>query len=158
MEDRELKWIDALKNKLIEVASSDIYHLAYCIKDHNNRTLYYLVYFTKKIKGIEVMKDAMFKTGKTGLYRFSDYDFKQKSLLDYSTDLWRNECVKQVHEKFQGSVAKVEDIKNWVILETPFIWRKEILKILEKDGKIECLSERSKCFTYPEKAIIKFRE
>ncbi|MBC7113959.1 MAG: three-Cys-motif partner protein TcmP [Candidatus Methanomethyliales bacterium] len=157
MESREMQWIDALKNKLIKASGSDLRHLAFCVKGYNNRTLYYLVYFTKHIKGIEVMKEAMFKTGKTGQYKFSDYNFKQTNLLDYSNELWQNECADIIYEHFRGSIQKTEDVKNWVILETPYIWRSGILIKLEEEGKITRVIGRPRRFTYPDNAYIEFK-
>ncbi|MEN3062218.1 MAG: three-Cys-motif partner protein TcmP [Candidatus Methanosuratincola petrocarbonis] len=157
MDSREMQWINTLKKKLIEASASDLYHLAFCVKGYNNRTLYYLMYFTKHIKGIEVMKEAMFKTGETGEYKFSDYNFEQKNLLDYSKELWQNECADKVYERFKGSAQKTEDVKNWVILETPYIWRKGILKKLEEDGKIVRVTERERRYAYPDDAQIEFK-
>jgi three-Cys-motif partner protein len=161
IESREMQWIDILKKKLIEASGSKLYHLAFCVKGYNNRTLYYLMYFTKHIKGMKAMKEAMFKTGMRGEYKFSDYNFEQKNLLDYSKDLWQEECAKMIYEHFKHDVHKngvrVKEIENWVILETPYIWRSRILKILENEGKIISVTGRSRQFTYPEKASIKFK-
>lgn len=38
MEDREREWLNILKSKLIQESSKDLLHLAFCIKDRNNRT------------------------------------------------------------------------------------------------------------------------
>jgi hypothetical protein len=102
------------------------------------------------------MKEAMFKTGKTGQYQFSDYDFRQKILLDYSKELWQKSCAEMIYEHFKHGVHQVEEIENWVILETPYIWRSGILKILENEGKIISVTGRCRQFTYPKKASIKF--
>ena len=156
MIDREIVWIDVLKKKLIEVSGTNLYHVAFCVKGYNNRTLYYLIYFTKHIKGVKAMKEAMFKTGKTGQYQFSDYDFRQKILLDYSKELWQKDCAEMIYEHFKHGVHQVEEIENWVILETPYIWRSGILKILENERKIISVTGRCRQFTYPKKASIKF--
>uniref|UniRef100_A0A7C3F4R9 Three-Cys-motif partner protein TcmP n=1 Tax=Candidatus Methanomethylicus mesodigestus TaxID=1867258 RepID=A0A7C3F4R9_9CREN len=156
-ESREMQWIDTLKNKLIEVSGSTLYHLAFCVKGYNNRTLYYLMYFTKHIKGIEAMKEAMFKTGKTGEYKFSDYNFEQKNLLDYSNVLWQKECANEVYEHFKGSCQKIKGIKDWVILETPYIWRSKMLIRLEEEGKITRVIGRNRQFTYPDGSLIEFK-
>src|SRR5438128_12378415 len=82
-----------------------IYKLSYRILDASNHTLYYLVYFTKSPKGIEVMKHAMSKAGKQWSYRFSDYDFdpRQSTILDYTNEKpWIRDEAERIYQQFRG--------------------------------------------------------
>jgi len=158
MEDREKLWITTLKSKLIEESQQNLYHLCFCVKGYKNRTLYYLVYFTKHKKGLEVMKEAMFNVGKTGTYVFSDHTCNQSSLVDYSKELWIADAAKEVYRNFAGETVRVLRVKDWVIINSLYKWRKEILRLLEKEGHIEFLGSRKMRFTYPDGGMITFLE
>jgi three-Cys-motif partner protein len=162
---REERWLALLRDRILaymkerEADKKEVYPLYFRTIDRNNNTMYYLVHFTKSPKGREVMKEAMWKIGREGEYVFSDVDFQQGvvSILDYIEDkIWMEQAARQVYEHFKGKTVDLEEISRFVIIDTPYIWRKEILKRLETRGNIEVIGMRQKSLTYPEGIRIRF--
>lgn len=127
----------------------------------NNQLIYHLVFATKHRRGLEVMKEAMFKVDRRGTYRFSDRtDPNQNYLLDYSEEkTWIPQAADAVYKKFKGLKASVMDIQEFVVDNTPFVFRKSILIYLEKSDppRIVEVTDRRRVFTYPDdKCIVKF--
>ncbi|MEW6044204.1 MAG: three-Cys-motif partner protein TcmP [Thermoproteota archaeon] len=128
----------------------------------DNNTIYHLVYGTKHWKGLEVIKRAMLKVGHGGTYKFSDRtDPNQTFLLDYGRDeFWVPEVGKMIFQHFRGQQVPLETINEFVITETPFLFKKtKVLTPLEKTNppKITNVSNRTtKRLDYPEGCIITF--
>jgi three-Cys-motif partner protein len=163
---RELGWMQLLTGGIlntvrnIDPSIQTIYHLFFRVLSKTNNTLYYLVYFTKSQVGVKQMKEAMWKIGGQGAYHFSDFDFKpgQTSILDYSQEQpWQREAADDLYDKFKGRTALLKEIERHVILNTPWIWRKKILELLEREDKIRVLGDRHRVFTYPEENPLVFK-
>jgi three-Cys-motif partner protein len=150
-EEREETWLRLLKEKLIELSKTDLYQLSFVMRGEHNTTLYYLVFFTKSVVGMKAMKEAMWNVGRTGEYTFSDFNFEQSSLIDYSKGLWIKQAADLVYNEYKGKTITLTQLETWVILYTRFIFRKEILVALEKEDKIQYEGIRQKSFTYPDK-------
>ena len=133
------------------------FHRTFEMIGENNRTVYHLVFATTHIAGLEAMKEAMVKVDRRGTFRISDRtDPQQTFLFDYSTDAWIPAAAKAVHEKFTGQKTLITVVRKFVLKETPFLFRKEILKRLEKEGKITEVTARKRNFTYPDLCFITF--
>jgi len=100
------------------------------------RTLYYLVFATKHIKGLEVMKEAMWRVDPRGQYKFGDLAKGQTTLFNLSSKWWYYDAARLVYQRFAGKTVSWEDIWKFVIEETPYVYRAGILNKLENDGKI----------------------
>ncbi|NOZ64533.1 MAG: hypothetical protein GXO71_06345, partial [Caldiserica bacterium] len=124
----------------------------------NNQVIYDLVFATNGLKGLEVMKEAMWKVDPRGTYRFSDTtDANQKYLLDFTDKKhWISDAAKMVFEAFRGRTVSIEEIKEYVIIETPYLFRSGILKYLEQQGKIANVSERKRRLSFPDGCVITF--
>jgi len=117
----------------------------------NNQVIYDLVFATNGLKGLEVMKEAMWRVDPRGTYRFSDTtDVSQKYLLDYTKEKqWIDDAAKMVFEAFRGKTVSIKKIKEYIIVETPYLFKKEILKRLEQQGKIVNVFGRERKMTFP---------
>lgn len=127
-----------------------------------NQVIYYLVYGTKHWKGLKVMKDAMWKVDRRGNYTFSDLtDVNQKYIIDYQSEShWVPKAAQMVYNKFRGQTVNEIEIHQFVIVDTPFIYRKAILRHLETKHyppKIRNVTQRKRKLTYPEGCLITFR-
>jgi three-Cys-motif partner protein len=139
------------------------YVISFEMKNEKNATEYFLYYGTNHIKGLEKMKDAMWKVDRSGAYMFSDYDAKKPQLeLDFvefsKPDL--SILADQIYEKFKGQKSLACRVKDFVVTDT--IFRRlnhatEALKILEKDGRILNVENRGKKMSYPDNSIIIFK-
>jgi len=128
-----------------------------------NQTIYHLVYGTKHWKGLEVMKKAMLTVDKRGIYTFSDNtDPNQTFLFNNSADEnWMPDAANRIFGKFKGQSVTVETIHEFIITDTPHIFKKKILEYLEKSvpSKITSVTGRkTKGFHYPDTCIIQFSQ
>ena len=118
------------------------------------RHIYDLVFATNGLDGLKVMKDAMWAVDPTGSYKFSDTTAGQTFLIDYLS--YVPEIADCIYKTFRGKTAAVEEIKEFTIVETPYIFRKAPLKLLEENNKIDNVSGRSRRYTYPDRCRITF--
>ena len=126
-----------------------------------NQLIYYLVYGTKHWRGLEVMKEAMWKVDRRGTYTFSDLtDVNQAYIIDWQNSAyWIPIAAGMVHDKFKGDTVEESVIHQFVITDTPFIYRKPILRHLEEGchpPKIRSVIGRKKRLSYPKGCLITF--
>lgn len=121
--------------------------------------LYYLTFATRHIKGLEVMKRAMWKADPTGRFRFSDRtDPAQTTLLSLEDEpSWSFPAARMVFDRYRGKVVSVEDIESFVTGETPYLFQKRpILGRLEDEGKLVKVEPRLKAKTWPDGCQLTF--
>jgi three-Cys-motif partner protein len=118
---------DALRNPKRANAR---YVTAFMMFDKKGQPLYWLLFCTNHLRGLEEMKKAMWAVDKSGSFRFSDSEAPgQLKLLDDSFDqIWLSE---QLTEKLVGRTMTVAEIKEYVLVETPCYLFKPALKSLE---------------------------
>lgn len=147
------------QNQLIRAANAKFVKTFEMIGE-KNQLIYYLVFATKHLRGLEVMKEAMFKVDRRGTYRFSDRtDPRQTFILDYGNEEnWVSGASKLVYTKFRGQRVSVEEVHDFVIIYTPYIFRKKILQHLEssKPPRIVKVDGRTRTLTYPDRCKITF--
>jgi three-Cys-motif partner protein len=160
-EDQRLRFLLNLYETQLKDVGGASYVRSFGMIGPQNQLIYYLVFGTKHWKGLEVMKEAMFKVDRRGTYTFSDLtDVNQTYLIDYTTEPhWIPDAAKMVYDRFRGKSVSENEIHEFVITSTPFIYRKSILRHLEKERppKIVRVAGRQKKFSYPEGCIITFR-
>lgn len=108
------------------------YTATFAMFDRNGRALYRLIFCTNNLRGLEEMKKAMWAVDKTGECRFSDEDApSQLKLLDDAfDDAWLADELKL---KLRGRTLSFNELKEFVLTETPCYLFKSALKILEKE-------------------------
>jgi three-Cys-motif partner protein len=85
-EERHHFIIELYKKQLRDVTGAR-YVRSFEIIGEYNQVIYDLVFATKHQKGLEVMKEAMWKVDPRGTYRFSDTtDLEQTYLLNYTDE------------------------------------------------------------------------
>jgi hypothetical protein len=101
--------------------------------DHNDVMQYWLFFCTQDLKGLEVMKRAMWKVDSNGTFRFSDkHDPKQVTFLSAYDDAG---LADMLEARFKGQTVTMEQIREYVLVETPYYVFKTGLGIIEKDRK-----------------------
>ena len=131
----------------------ELYDVAFKTKDRNDVKLYHLLYLTRSEKGMEAMKKAMYNVSKDGGYTFSDFGFNpyQKSLIDYTNEkVWLAEAMAELYDRFKCTTQLQAEVQKFVTCHTKWIFEKKILKLLEKEGKIQYNGKRTRRFTYPD--------
>jgi three-Cys-motif partner protein len=154
------KFLLSLYERQLQALGGAPYVRSFGMIGEQKQIIYYLVFATKHPKGLEVMKDAMWKVDRTGLYRFSDITgFQQSLLIDYENEpSWVPNAAKAVFLKFRGQAVSDNEVFDFIVTDTPFPKKKLILKYLENSSppKIINVSDRKRAGSYPEGCIITF--
>jgi len=105
-----------------------IYDFAMRGSDH--RLIYWLFFCTNSLKGLEEMKNAMWKVDPTGRFEFSDRDADQGMLMTYTQAMLAND----LDSKLRGRELTAKQLKEHVLTQTPEYRYSKAIKILkEKD-------------------------
>ena len=126
----------------------------------HNQVIYHLIFCTKHIRGLDLMKRAMWNVDRTGDYKFSDRDAPgQTYIFDYQDEShWIPTAADNIYDKFKGLTVGVSEIEEFVIAETEYIFKKAILKYIEnsKPEYILYISNRNRRGTFPSGCTITF--
>ena len=148
--------------KALRARANAKYVWSFAMFDSSPRLLYWLIFCTGNIRGLEEMKKAMRKVDRTGGFRFSDEDNPQQLRLlnDAYDDTWLAE---ELFTKLAGRTLTVKEIHEHVLTETPCYLFKGALKILEprSDPAIEVLNpspNRRRGTFYDEDRLVRFRK
>ena len=120
------------------------------------RTMYFLMFGTHHVRGLDRMKTAMWKLDPErgvlflGLTGGDPFLFEPEPNLAPLGELLRN--------RFIGQTITVETIEEFVVVDTDYTSShyKSVLKRLENHGLIECVTERKTRYTYPAGSILQF--
>jgi hypothetical protein len=121
------------------------------------RTAYYLMYGTRHPKGLEVIKDAMWSLDPVAGQRFVGSTGGQSVLFQEEPDL--SALRYAIVSRFAGSDVTVDEIETFVIEGTDYKathYKKGVLKELEKNEEISCVTERRRRLTYPSGTVLRF--
>jgi three-Cys-motif partner protein len=129
--------LNTYKTALRERACSE-YVWNFAMSDEHERLLYWLIFCTNNLRGLEEMKRAMWSVDPSGGFRFSDNDDPQQlSLFQSCTE---EILAGEISEGLSGQVLSAERVKEFVLTETPAYNFKKALKILEDSGRLEIVS------------------
>ncbi len=125
---------------------------------NRGKTECFLIHGTRHIKGLQVMKDAMWKLDPTGNYQFEARWKGQEVLFgpNYIKDL-----KKEFIEEFKGREVSISEIENYVLTDTLYTKNhvvptlKEMEKEIENKGII-LATNRQRKRTYPSGTKITF--
>lgn len=129
---------DLYQNQLKNVANAR-YVRSFCMRNRNNATDYYLFFATNSLLGMERMKQAMSGVDPTGTFLFSDFTDHNQLLLFSEPNYGKLQRLLSKH--FKGKTVTVEEVKEYVIADTPFYkFKAEALKPMEVASQIEVIS------------------
>jgi three-Cys-motif partner protein len=160
--ERRKFFLDLYKSQLRSLAGAR-YIRDFEMKNHHHQVCYDLVYATNNKTGMEQMKEAMWRVDPKGTYSFSDITNPcQATLVQFMEEkYWLPEAAELIGLRFQGQTVSVEDVQWYVVLETPYLFRKACLKKLEEEGRIQSVVKgdmtKRKKWTYPKGSTITFR-
>lgn len=106
------------------------------------------------------MKEAMWNADPGGSFIFSDATDPNQTVI-FTAEPDYGQLRKLLINKFQGTLADIEEIKRFVELETPFLagrhLKKDTLKPMEQEGLIEAIEgTRNRKLTYPDACRLRF--
>jgi three-Cys-motif partner protein len=107
----------------------------------NNEILYWLVFSTKSLKGLEQMKKAMWKADDTGSFRFSDRDATDPQGLLFFEDMKSDDYqAEELLKATAGRTMSESAMYKFVLTETPFYKFKKAVQLLVRQGRATKLS------------------
>ena len=114
--------------------------LQFTMANAGNVPIYRLIFATKHIKGIQSMKEAMNRVShESDKQKFSSFKINKNEII---WTAWKNDqdnvlAADYIFNKFKGKTIKVghaengdESIEDFVLLETPFVFRKGQLGVM----------------------------
>jgi three-Cys-motif partner protein len=110
------------------------YVVSFLMFDTKNQPLYWLLFCTNNIRGLEEMKRAMWNVDKTGEFRFSDRD--NPAQLQLLEEVFDQKWLAAELRTLAGRTMSVAEIKEHVLAHTPCYLFKTALKSLEASGAV----------------------
>ena len=113
------------------------YVRAFEMRNRNDATDYFLFFATKSRKGIQKMKEAMWRVDESGSFRFSDATAGQL-VLPFTKEPDFTALARDLVARFAGHVTTVADVEEFVLADTPFHagHYKRVLAELDRDGGV----------------------
>lgn len=153
--------VDFYSRQLME--NTDVKHILTFEIKKDGRTKLILFYGTKNIKGLQVMKKAMWKVDDTGLYMFDDRKDPNEIRFEFTKDLEDEMMISDladiIQKNYNGKKAYIEEINEFVLTETIYpieVYAKKALVKLEKSGAFKEVRNRKNRNTYPKNTLITF--
>jgi three-Cys-motif partner protein len=112
-----------------------------------NSTDYFLFFATNNLKGLEKMKDAMWKVDDTGSFQFSDHYDSRGLLSLFSAQPNLAPLQDAISKNFKGRSISIENLQEWVIAETEFLskhLKRPVLAPMEEAGEVSVANPTSK--------------
>lgn len=125
---------------LDQLKTCNPFALTFEMRQSRNVPLYDLVFVTSHAGSLKAMKEA-FNRGTqsyTGKFAFSDFIVLHKGqIIDTENKQDNNQVANVIFDEYKGTEkVSIETLKNFIIENTLFVWRKTPLKILVNDERI----------------------
>ena len=155
-EERKAFLRDLYASQLRDIANFTYVRPFEVLNVDRRRTEYYLMFGTRDVKGLTAMKDAMWDIDPINGVRFSGFAGNQPMLFEPSVDLVA--LRRALLDKFGSHTASVEEINEFVVVHTDYkeSHYRQVLRSLEEESLIRCLSSRKKARTYPTGTLLEF--
>ena len=127
------------------------------INQDRGRTAYFLVFGTRSSRGFDRMKGVMWRLDPESGCRYSGEEGDQLSLFVPQPNL--SPLRAELSDRFTGMTVGVDKVEQFVVEETRFTSTqyKRVLKDLESEGCVSCVSERRRAGTYPPGTVLRFK-
>ena len=110
-----------------------------------NRTDYFLFFGTNNLRGLEKMKDAMWKADPAGSFHFSDFTDANKTGKLFLDQPDFPQLKGMILARFKGNAVSIEELTEFVISDTPFLgshFKTQILKPMESQGELSVVKAK----------------
>lgn len=149
---------------LAQLRSTAKYVRSFKMVNRNNNTDYFLFFASNNIKGLEKMKEAMWKADPQGEFSFSDYTESLGLMSLFGNEPDYELLKSQLLRKFVGLEIPIEAVRDFVIGETAFLashFKAQILKPMEEAGELSAQRKDGKSRrkgTFPDGTWLKFEK
>jgi three-Cys-motif partner protein len=111
------------------------YVTSFSMFDKNGQPLYWLIFCTNNLRGLEEMKKSMWAVDKTGEFRFSDEDDpNQQTLFESYDDAW---LADEIVKRLAGKTMSAHKVKEFVLTKTPCYLYRTALRSLEMRNQVK---------------------
>ena len=159
---KRINFLLELYEKKLKENNSCKYVRSFEMIGKGNKVVYHLIFGTKHWRGLEVMKKSMLKVDERGMNSFSDRIGFDQTFLEFVDDNDKMvDAAKLIFEHFRGQLVHINEIHKFVITDTQYLFKKEILKKLEEKTPPQILSvtnRKIKKMSYPKNCVVKFSE
>jgi len=107
------------------------------MRTHRDSINYFLIFASQHYLGLEKMKDAMRSVDCSGAYRFCDATHNQVELFRFDDVASYADLL---YARYKGKDIQPSDVRDTVLLETPFSTPNSLLKELEVSGRLRVRS------------------
>jgi three-Cys-motif partner protein len=126
-----------------------------------NSTDYFLFFATNGLKGLEKMKEAMWKADAAGSFQFSDYTDSLRLMPLFPLQPDYDQLRDMMKAEFGSRQVSIEEVGDWVVAETPFQRthiKRQVLKPMEERGEVVVAnaSPKRRKGTFPDGTRLKF--
>ena len=115
--------------------------------NEGNSTDYFLFFATNSIKGLEKMKEAMWKVDDTGSFQFSDHEDARGLMSLFSAQPNLVPLRNAILRTFKGKRISIQELLDWVVTETEFLpkhLKGPVLAPMEKAGEVSVVNASAK--------------
>jgi hypothetical protein len=146
---------------LKQLKTSATYVHSFEMLNQGNSTDYFLFFATNNLKGLEKMKEAMWKVDDTGSFQFSDHYDARGLMSLFSAQPNIAPLRDAILRAFAGRQISIEKLQEWVIAETEFLpkhLKRPVLAPMEDAGELSVVSPAPKRRkgTFSDGTILKF--
>jgi three-Cys-motif partner protein len=124
--------------------------------EKSGRTSYFLYHCTRSLKGLEVMRSAMWKIDPNRGCQFSDRVAGLESLYDGPLNLDLDE---RLMDRFAGQRLPIKKLQEFVLTDSLFApehLKKPTLKPMQEDGRIAAVIGQKMRGTFPDRVEVVF--
>jgi three-Cys-motif partner protein len=129
--------------------------------NQGNRTDYFLFFGSHSLRGLEKMKEAMWKADPAGAFQFSDYTDAERTINLFPDKPDFEGLKRMLLARFRQKDISIEELSSFVLVDTPFLkthFKTQILKPMELAGELSKVQakEGRKLGTFPDGTIFRF--
>lgn len=124
--------------------------------EKNGRTSYFLYHCTRSLKGLEVMRSAMWKIDPLRGSQFSDKVAGLETIFEGPLVL---DLEDRIMTAFSGQVVPIEKLQEFVLIGSPFALehlKRPTLKPMQEKGLITEVIGQKRRFTFPDGVKVRF--
>ncbi len=160
-EQRRRRIHDIYRDQLRKAAGIE-YVRSFEMLNQGNSTDYFLFFGSHEILGLEKMKEAMWAADPSGAFHFSDYTSATQTMSLFASGPDFDSLKETILARFKGLSVSVDDLRDFIIAETPFLrthFKRQILAPMEKAEEIEIVEAKSsrRLRSFPSGTKIRFK-
>lgn len=159
--DLRLRMIHDIYRNQLHAAGAK-YVRSFKMLNQGNRADYFLFFGTNNLRGLEKMKEAMWRVDPSGTFQFSDFTNANSTIKLFPDEPDFEQLKRMIIKEFNGKDVAIEHLTDFVLAGTPFLrthFKTEILRPMESEGQLSIVhaKESRKKGTFPDGTVIKFR-